>query len=125
MTSPCALRRMISRPGRWARSRAASWRHSQPNSKVITTTAPTTASQMRRYRRRVSGVAISVLLAGEDIAHAAHGEDALGRFHIGLNRRPDAPHVHIDRAVKSLQLAPPHHFHDLVAREHAPGTFGQ
>src|SRR6218665_3671468 len=66
----------------------------QPTSRGRIDTPSTTASQMRRYRRWEKALnmvaAPSVLLLGEDVAHAAHGQDALGVLGVRLDGRTDA-----------------------------------
>ncbi|CAN6484074.1 unnamed protein product [Victoria cruziana] len=67
----------------------------------------------------------SVLLAREHVADTADREDAFGGLRVGFDGRTDATHVHVDGAVKGLEFAAAHGFHDLVAREHTAGAFGQ
>src|SRR6476469_5105026 len=102
ITSPASLRMITSRG--WGCWSSATWCTSQPAASVSTATPTTTASQMRTYRgTRSITVVDSILLLGEHVADAAHGEDALGVLHVVLDRRPDAAHVDVDRAVERLE----------------------
>ena len=65
------------------------------------------------------------LLARKNIAHAAHRQDALGRLGIVLDGSANASHVNVNRPVKRFEFASANGFHDLVARQHPPGSFGQ
>src|ERR671936_1023827 len=75
---------------------------------------------MRRYSLRMS-----VLLLGEHVARAAHGDDAARLLRIILDRGADARDMHVDRAVEGLELLALHEVHQRLAREHAPGALGE
>src|SRR4029077_9015984 len=75
---------------------------------------------MRRYSLRMS-----ILLLGEHVARAAHGDDAARLLYIVLDRGADARDVHVDRAVEGLELLALHQVHQRLAREHAPGALGE
>src|SRR5260370_16427998 len=89
---------------------------------VSTATPPTTANQMRRYRRwekrDSSFMQRSVLLLGEDVAHAAHGQDALGRLGVGLDCGADPAHMHLDSTPNCLPHPASHRPPNLIS--HAP-----
>ena len=57
----------------------------------------------------------SILLTGKHITYAAHRQNTFGCLGVYFDGRADATHVHVDGAVKGVQLAATHRLHDLVA----------
>src|SRR6185295_3326940 len=70
------------------------------------------------FRRSGSG-----LLLGENVARAAHGDEAARLLRIVLDRRADARDVHVDRAVEGLERLASYQVHQRVARQYAAGVF--
>mmetsp|Transcript_10445 Transcript_10445/g.42618 ORF Transcript_10445/g.42618 Transcript_10445/m.42618 type:complete len:696 (-) Transcript_10445:2300-4387(-) len=65
---------------------------------------------------------VGILLAGKDIAGAAHGQHAARALGVVLDDGPDARDVHIDGAVEGLERMALERVHDLVAGKHPAGA---
>ena len=68
---------------------------------------------------------VFVLPPREDVPGTPHGEDASGLSGIVLDGGANTRHVDVDAAVEGLHRVAAQRVHDLVAREHAAGPFGQ
>src|SRR5262245_39469990 len=80
----------------------------------------------RAPRHRCAGRAsASLLLAGEHVAGAAHGEDAARLLRIVLDRRADPRDVDVDRAIEGLERLALDEIHQRIPRHHAAGVLGE
>src|SRR5258708_13678991 len=66
-----------------------------------------------------------VLIPREDVARAAHRQDAAWLLGIVLDGGADARDMDVDRAVEGFELLALQEVHHRVARQHAPGPLGQ
>ena len=62
---------------------------------------------------------------GEDVARAAHRQDAARLLGIVLDGGADADDMDVDRAVEGLELLALQQVHQRIARQHAAGALGQ
>src|SRR5262245_43965614 len=80
----------------------------------------------RAPRHRCAGRAsASLLLPGEHVAGAAHGEDAARLLRVVLDCRADPRDMDVDRAIEGLERLALDEIHQGIPRHHAAGVLGE